>query len=79
VRDDERDDRTAWRACFSRFAVGEAKPNLNIRTKAGRTVVAGNSTTVTMDDDVLIEAVMGRLDEHSPLDAATQTLLSTMP
>ena len=61
----EHGERTAWRARYSRFALAEAKPQLEIRHAAARTAVTDGSITVELDDDELIEAVMGRLDETS--------------
>jgi uncharacterized protein (TIGR03083 family) len=75
----EHGQRTAWRARYSRFALAEAKPRLNIRPAAGRTVVSDGPTTVELDDDELIEAVMGRLDQTSGFSTTLRGLLSTMP
>ena len=76
---EERDARRSWRARFSRFSLAEDKPDLTIRVEDGRTHVAGRGVEVTVDDDELIEAVAGRLDETSHLDAAARAALSTMP
>jgi hypothetical protein len=46
------------RACGS-------KPQLEIRYADARTAVTDGSTTVELDDDELIDAVMGRVDETS--------------
>ena len=75
----EQAERTAWRARYSRFALSEAKPQLEIRHAAARTAVTDGSTTVELDDDELIEAVMGRLDETSGISATLRALLSMMP
>jgi len=75
----EQEQRTAWRARYSRFALAEAKPQLEIRQAGGRTAVTDASTTVELDDDQLIEAVMGRLDQASGFSAALRALLSVMP
>ena len=75
----EHGQRTAWRARYSRFALAEAKPQLEIRHAAARTAVTDGSITVELDDDELIEAVMGRLDETSGISATLRTLLSMMP
>lgn len=72
-------ERTAWRARYSRFALAEAKPQLEVRPAGARTVVTGGSNTVELSDHELIEAVMARLDETSRLDATLRELLSTMP
>jgi uncharacterized protein (TIGR03083 family) len=75
---DEHGERTAWRARYSRFALAEAKPQLEIRSADARTTVSDGPTAVELDDHELIEAVMGRLDETSRLDATLRELLSTM-
>jgi uncharacterized protein (TIGR03083 family) len=75
----EHEQRTAWRARYSRFALAEAKPQLEIRHADEHTAVTDGSTTVELDDDELIEAVMGRLDQTSGFSAAHCALLSTMP
>ena len=75
----EHRQRTAWRARYSRFALAEVKPQLEIRHVGARTAVTDGSTTVELDDDELIEAVMGRLDETSGFSPALRTLLSMMP
>ena len=75
----EHGQRTAWRARYSRFALAEAKPQLEIRQADARTIVTDRSTTVELDDDELIEAVMGRLDEASGFSATLRALLSMMP
>ncbi len=64
---------------YSRFALAEAKPQLEIRHAGARTTVTGGPDTVELDDDELIEAVMGRLDETSGLSATLRALLSIMP
>ncbi len=75
----EQGPRTAWRARYSRFALAEAKSRLMIRHAAARTTVTDGSATVELDDDELIEAVMGRLDETSGFSTALRALLSMMP
>ncbi len=75
----EHEERTAWRARYSRFALAEAKPHLQIRADGAGTIIADGPHTVEVDDHELIEAVMGRLDETSRLDPAQRKLLSIMP
>ncbi len=72
----EQRDRTAWRARYSRFALAEAKPQLEIGYSGARTAVTSESTTVELNDDELIEAVMGRLDETSGFSTTVRALLS---
>ena len=79
VSDGEREERTAWRARFSRFALAEAKPRLQLRVTGAHTVVTDGSASVDLDDDELIAGVAGRLGEMSRLDAPLRQMLSTMP
>ena len=75
----EQEERRAWRARYSRFALAEAKPQLEIRHAGARTTVTGGPDTVELGDEELIEAVMGRLDQASRLSATHRALLSMMP
>jgi len=75
----EQQERTAWRARYSRFALAEAKPQLEIRHAGTRTTVTSGPDTVEFDDDELTAAVMGRLDDTSRLSATTRALVSMMP
>ncbi len=79
VTHDEHGQRTAWRARYSRFALAEAKPRLEIRQAAGRTTVTDGQAIAEIDDEELIEAVMGRLDQASGFSAALRAMLSMMP
>ena len=79
ITTDERGDRTAWRARYSRFALAEAKPGLEIRLAGAHTAVTNGPDIVELDDDQLIEAVMGRLGETSGFSAPLRELLSMMP
>jgi uncharacterized protein (TIGR03083 family) len=79
VTHDEYGQRTAWRVRYSRFALAEAKPQLEIRQAAAATAVTDGPATVELGDDELIQAVMGRLDETSGFSAALRALLSMMP
>jgi len=79
VTEEEHDKRLAWRSRFSRFALAESKPNLEIRVTAGRTIVTDGDVTADLVDSELIDGVMGRLEETSRVDAASRELLSTMP
>lgn len=79
---DERDERLSWRARFSRFALAEAKPDLVIdthadHTHADRTLIRGQGVDVDLDDEELVAAVAGRLDDSSRIDAGTRAALST--
>lgn len=79
VTHDEHGQRTAWRARYSRFALAEAKPRLEIRHAGGRTTVTDGPTAAEIDDEDLVEAVMGRLDQASGFSATLRALLSMMP
>jgi len=71
--------RRSWRAAYSRFALAEEKPDLAIQVDGGRTRISGREIDVELDDDELIDAVAGRLDESTRLDAPTRAVLNTMP
>jgi uncharacterized protein (TIGR03083 family) len=79
VTHDEHAQRTAWRVRYSRFALAEAKPHLEIRRVGVRTAVTDGPVRAELDDDELIEAVMGRLDQTSGFGADVCALLSMMP
>ena len=76
---DERVERMTWRAAYSRFALTEEKPDLVIEGQVGRTRVRGQGIDITLDDDELVEAVAGRLDDSSRLDQPTRAVLDIMP
>ena len=75
----EQGKRATWRARYSRFALAEAKPHLKIHATGARTLVTDGSNTVDVGDHELVEAVMGRLDETSSLNAKLRELLSIKP
>jgi uncharacterized protein (TIGR03083 family) len=79
VSDAEREARLAWRARFSRFALREAKPDLEVEGESGTTRVRGGGVDVTVADHELVEAVAGRLPPTSRLSEAERAALSTMP
>jgi len=79
ITHDEHGERTVWRARYSRFALAEAKPQLEIRLTGTRTAITDGSNTVELHDDELVEAVMGRLDETSGFSTTLRALLSMMP
>jgi uncharacterized protein (TIGR03083 family) len=78
VTDIEREARLAWRVACSRFVLGETKPDAVIAPGDGRTHVrsADGAVDVDLDDTELVDAVAGRLDDSSRLDAATRSYLS---
>jgi hypothetical protein len=75
----EHGKRTAWRARYSQFALAEAKPHLKIQATGARTLVTDGPDSVEVGDHELVEAVMGRLDETSGLNAKLRELLSIKP
>ena len=80
VTDDERESRRAWRAVFSRFALKESKPDLEVSvTEDGRTRVTKGDESFEVDDDVLIEGVARRLDASSGVDEKIRDTLSATP
>jgi uncharacterized protein (TIGR03083 family) len=79
VTSDEREERMAWRARFSRFSLVEAKPDLVLTVHGGETTVEGSGVRVAVDDETLIESVAGRLVDSPDLTPAELALLSTMP
>jgi uncharacterized protein (TIGR03083 family) len=79
ITEAEREARRTWRTRFSRFALREAKPDLDVGVEAGRTRVVGGGVDVAVEDDELVEAVAGRLDAGSTLDPTARAALSTMP
>jgi hypothetical protein len=52
---------------------------LKIKASGARTLVTDGPDTVDVGDQELVEAVMGRLDKTSRLDAKLRELLSIMP
>jgi uncharacterized protein (TIGR03083 family) len=79
VTTEEGGTRRDWRARFSRFALLEAKPQLDVSAAGSDTRVRGDGIEVTVGDEELVEAVAGRLGPESALDAAARALLDTMP
>jgi uncharacterized protein (TIGR03083 family) len=71
--------RRDWRARISRFALSEAKPDLAVTLKAGRTTVSGAQGDIQLDDDELIEAVAQRLAPSDRFSENILVMLSTMP
>jgi len=76
---DEINERRTWRERFSRFALGEAKPDLSIETVYALTIVGDGSIELQLSADELIEGVADRLSESSRIDASGRRMLSTMP
>jgi uncharacterized protein (TIGR03083 family) len=73
-------ERRGWRARFSRFVLGEEKPDLVVTLGPdGRTRVEGRGVDLDVDENELVEGAAGRLGESSRLDAEERAVLSTMP
>jgi uncharacterized protein (TIGR03083 family) len=71
--DADRAARTAWRAPFSRFSLTEAKGDLTVEDAVdGQTRVHGEGVDLTLDDETLVAAVAGRIDDPTlaPLSTA---------
>lgn len=78
VPDARRSRRREWRVRFSRFALHESKPDVQVEATASGTRVTGSGLVLELDDDEFIDAVAGRAS-NSRLDRAAISLLSTMP
>jgi uncharacterized protein (TIGR03083 family) len=60
----DRAARTVWRTSFSRFALREAKPHVDVEAGApGRTQVRAPGLDTELDDDSFVAAVAGRLGD----------------
>jgi hypothetical protein len=59
--------------------LSEAKPDLAVTLKAGRTTVSGAQGDIQLDDDELIEAVAQRLAPSDRFSENILVMLSTMP
>lgn len=80
VTPDEADERRRWRATFSRFALSESKPDVEVSVVTeGRTRVRRGDDSIEVADDVLIEGVASRLDAASGVDDTTRDILSATP
>ena len=79
VTDDEAAARTAWRVRVSRFALGEAKADLEVEPVPGGTRVTGQGVDLVVADEDLVAAVSARLPAGVPLDDAARAVLSTLP
>lgn len=67
--------RTAWRAQFSRFALAEEKPAVEIVPEGDRYRVRAAGTEGLLDAGELVEAVMGRLPPERPVDPSLRAAL----
>lgn len=67
--------RTAWRAQFSRFALAEEKPFVEVVPDGDRYRVRAAGTGDVLGADELVEAVMGRLPPEHPVDPVLRAAL----
>jgi uncharacterized protein (TIGR03083 family) len=72
-------DRNAWQARFGRFALKEAKEDVNVEARDGRTRVQLGAVDVELADDEFVAALAARLPAGSQLDAETAAALSVTP
>jgi uncharacterized protein (TIGR03083 family) len=75
----EAEPRTAWQACFGRFAIKELKPEVTIEAGNGRTHVKGEGVDVDLADEQFVQAVAARLPAGSGIDEGTAATLSATP
>jgi len=68
--------RTDWRARFNRFAVAEAKRDVEILPVDGRNRVKRGDVEAELTDAELVDAVAGRLPGEHPLPAELRAALS---
>jgi hypothetical protein len=74
----EAENRTAWRAAFSRFALKEAKPEARTVAYQGRTHVTNGAVDLDLTDEEFVEAAAARLPVDR-LGAEATAALSMMP
>lgn len=72
-------DRTAWRVAFSRGAIHEARPNVEIEVVDGGTKVRVGDVEAVLDDRTLIDAVAGRLGAESTVPGEIREALALTP
>jgi uncharacterized protein (TIGR03083 family) len=76
---EQTEQRRSWRVRFSRFALKETKPDIDLASRGDATEVTVGGRTVLLDPDTFIEAVAGRLGTDAPLEPDVRHALSTMP
>ena len=60
----DQSERLGWRVSFSRFALAETKPDLQVEASSpGHTLVRGGDVDLELADTVFVTAVAGRSDD----------------
>ena len=71
-------DPADWRARFARFALAEAKPDVEVQLLDDGTWVRANGVEATLTDDQLIDAVNARLPADSAVSPALREALAAL-
>lgn len=71
--------RTAWRAAFSRGAIHEARPEIDLDVVDGGTRVRVGDVEAVLDDPTLIDAVASRLGADSSVPIEIREALAITP
>ena len=74
----EEETRRDWRARFARFALAEAKPDVEVQLLDDGTWVRANGVEATLTDDQLIDAVNARLPADSPVNPTLREALAAL-
>ena len=74
----EEETRRDWRARFARFALAEAKPDVEVQLLDDGTWVRANGVEATLTDDQLIDAVNARLPAESPVSPTLRETLAAL-
>jgi uncharacterized protein (TIGR03083 family) len=74
----EEPDRTRWRAAFSRFAVRETKPDVEVEAVDGGTRYRAGDETGTIDDRDLVEVVAAREPRDASIPAPVRDALRAL-
>jgi uncharacterized protein (TIGR03083 family) len=75
----EREGRTGWQVHFSRFALKEAKPEVEVEARRGATAVRGDGVDTELPDELFVAAAAARVPDDAGLDQATRKLVSVTP
>lgn len=79
VPEDERRERTEWRATLARFVLGEVGKPVTVTSHDEWVVVESDLGRVELSHADFVEASVGRLPDTHPLDGPLRDLLSTVP
>jgi uncharacterized protein (TIGR03083 family) len=74
----EEETRRDWRARFARFALAEAKPDVEVQLLDDGTWVRANGVEATLTDDDLIDAVNARLPADSAVNPTLREALAAL-